>query len=641
MTHRSSGRADRDVRLSDRTVLFATRHQNSPRTSLFVFACAVALATVACNQDLVSPARRLTVSDPKHVATLVGGPLPIYAARTNADSADVPVVLGVLRISAHAGDSLQLLLRANAQMIRAIGTSHVLVSDGQTTTDITVQDMLRGSWRYRVDPSASELRISLERRADAPIVDSLWKKQLTSGSVSLIATTSAVIASARTPWMPKSATASAVEVPGSSCEAVLEEATCGEMTYHIDPYVDNGAGYFQSDWGTGASNQITMTFTGPVHYVSITINDPTWSGNTVTLYDSLNHVIAADSFAYSGQAGVDVPNTKVFDVPDSVTIARAVLTPAADDYVFYYVSVNAAPAPGPGSVTCTPTTLVRGDSITCHASGFSTSPIWRFVEDGANIAAVESDVSDSVWGGRMVVSGTIWAGGRIGSHVDTTPVHIEVTPRTNWNSTQTVPISVREVSPGDLVDTAANKRWDLREKPTAKDGQLGVTLHWIDYRDGWLDSAVKVVSGGPNDGYVYLSSIPFVVKDDVAINRVAMAVGSAWYNLQATSSPTLVYGTPACLRSKVPVMLDGVIAHEGLNQEANSHVKLYYDRAASILKPGTENIVRYGDITKLLDQVKTAANRAADSVSQAMDHSSINVLNHAPYNTCNFAYFKP
>ena len=120
---------------------------------------------------------------------------------------------------------------------------------------------------------------------------------------------------------------------GQICTVNSPGDACG-VTVTISPYLNEGGpfGGFQSDFGTSYQNEIEITFTPPVRWVSVTALDPDYKGNRI--------------IAFSGKYQVDSVNFEFDNVPNQFsvskktvvgegTISRIVLRPDAVDYVAY------------------------------------------------------------------------------------------------------------------------------------------------------------------------------------------------------------------------------------------------------------------------------------------------------------------
>lgn len=163
-----------------------------------------------------------------------------------------------------------------------------------------------------------------------------------------------------------------IEDPGGDAGSfqVPSSGTYGDVTVGISPEWNNGpgevfSGAFQSDSGTGASRNITVTFSKAVASLTITVLDPTWVGNRIITYGAAGEVLANAGILGSGQPGVNHPVFRTF----AGNISRLELIAAPNDYVAYQLQITLAAAEL--KLECLPAQVVRGDSVRCEASVYS------------------------------------------------------------------------------------------------------------------------------------------------------------------------------------------------------------------------------------------------------------------------------
>jgi hypothetical protein len=157
------------------------------------------------------------------------------------------------------------------------------------------------------------------------------------------------VTASRRPWVQtvRHPQFSAASVP--SCRVTAASSSVCGIDVAVSPFYSPSPFFgstFQSGPGTGASSPITITFSPSVRAVRVEIYDPSFAGNTATAYDSLGAEIAEVHFSYSGQPGVNEPDT--LDLLPSGRISSVVLTPAVADYVAYSVSFDPADCPPTG-----------------------------------------------------------------------------------------------------------------------------------------------------------------------------------------------------------------------------------------------------------------------------------------------------
>ena len=124
------------------------------------------------------------------------------------------------------------------------------------------------------------------------------------------------------PPPPVSCTPCTITGPGTFCG----------VTVSIAPYATGGPfGGFQSAQGTGAQSTITITFSQPVPWVSVTALDPDFGGNQLRAYDASNALVASVPFDVDGTPGAFTSSAKTV----TAAIARVALVPDPADYLAY------------------------------------------------------------------------------------------------------------------------------------------------------------------------------------------------------------------------------------------------------------------------------------------------------------------
>jgi hypothetical protein len=116
-----------------------------------------ALATETCGAECV----------------LVNDAAPFLAARFNADSAGIPVPIGIVEVSGNAGARISLALIADLEVLRTMGQNvRLLVEVDGGTEAYSIADLRRGVTAYTFDRAGQvRLRYSLERRVTAAAPD--------------------------------------------------------------------------------------------------------------------------------------------------------------------------------------------------------------------------------------------------------------------------------------------------------------------------------------------------------------------------------------------------------------------------------------------------------------------------------------
>lgn len=238
--------------------------------------------------------------------------------------------------------------------------------------------------------------------------------------------------------------------PSMTCTATAPgPSSCPADSVTIVPYQPgNPFGDFQSDFGTGASNPITITFSSPVRNVSITADDPTYAGNMVIAYDSVGNEIMRSNFAYSGAPGNYIESTRLLAVSQIKSIH---LVPAAADYVAYS-GLSFDPAD-----TCPPTGDPYLDSIGTRTA---LSRAWRDTYADSTPTSVRKER------GGFILQDTLTGSITAATGYDTTATPCVNSPRPPnpipANSRVVASFHTHPFRNGDLLPTSCNKPNDTR-----------------------------------------------------------------------------------------------------------------------------------------------------------------------------------
>jgi hypothetical protein len=401
---------------------------------------------------------------------------------------------------------------------------------------------------------------------------------------------------------------------------------CGVLV-SIAPYVAYSSGRFSDVVCCGPSGPITVSFAAPVDTVVVTIYDPTYARNHMVGYGDSGPIRV--DFASSGVPGYDVPDTQILV---GSGIDRVDLVPstgiASGDWVVGYLSFG-----GVGArivVECTSAQVLRGQPVQCRArapdpaSQLLVMSEWRF-ESGKLSQAITHPTIDTMWGGPVVVDGTVRARGQVNGKAASGSARLSVTPRT-W-SADTVQFRVINEGMGALPP-----------RPT-KSGDLGVTVPTAgDYAPAGFFAQVD---SGPNQGVLYAVRVPVSAEAKISINTTALRDSSDFYFNQPIKRKNQSGGRlPICARSEVAPFLPKVQAHEGLTMVSTSHAATFRRILNEQVPQATEGVVALRDLALFLDKVKQAAAPGindAKAKSQDTDRPG-GTVNPVPV-TCTFNYF--
>ncbi len=278
------------------------------------------------------------------------------------------------------------------------------------------------------------------------------------------------------------------------------------------------------------------------------------------------------------------------------------------------------------SITCTGSGQLRGSVVSCQAqpqppTGALSVTGWTFTSDSGDVVPRETSISDLTWAGQLVTNGRLVVTGTIDGQPGTGTASVTVTPR-DW-STKTV--RSNHTTPG--AD-------GLPIHPIA-DSSLGQSSLDMEVRPDVGNYAVVIADGGPNNGFTYMTDIPFETFTIARVNYPAMAQGSDWYLLQYPKDKH-VGGTTYCGQARVLTLPPLVEAHEGTNpaNQPDSHVGIYINDVTRDSRVLTEGIAR---LDPKVGPVLTQIHNAAQADSRAMDGDSRNHL----ILPCIFRYFSP
>lgn len=245
-------------------------------------------------------------------------------------------------------------------------------------------------------------------------------------------------------------------------------------------------------------------------------------------------------------------------------ITGAQLIPAPADYVVYDLTWEPLDLI---KVECLPNPVERGQQVTCTASpeqqgATLTVSEWRFEAAELSGAVIEQSAS-TTWSGTAATAGTVTVQGEVNGVAGSGDGPLVVSPR-QWSAANGDTVKFSQVEEPQQTDL-------LPDRPLAY-GNLGRHVGVAGALPGPNDRTQ--VAGGPNNEVFYLVEVPVTAVSHIHLNRVALAVGSAFYNLQGTKRKNKPGDTKDwCARADVPPFLTTAINHEGLGSPppAGSH----------------------------------------------------------------------
>jgi len=351
----------------------------------------------------------------------------------------------------------------------------------------------------------------------------------------------------------------------------------------------------------------------------------------MTAYAIDGSVIGSIGFNYSGEPGVNQPDTKSL----TGVIDHVVLTPAANDYVAYLGSFTLA-----DSINVSCNTVTRGATVTCNASPANPSDTlvvtgWSFRDSTPdNLVIRQLNPSALSWSGTMAVRGTVVVVGQINGAPASGSTAVQVTAR-SWTS------SMKTVKDHSVIPTT----FDSKPDSFSKLGHAELELPHDSNVNRWLGS---ISDDGPNNGYIYLLDLPPVTRTVSQVNNKAINDTSSFYRKQEQRNKK-INGLWFCAKSVVwPGVLRNLsVKHEGAvspypspDTLQNSHPGIFRRHVDSLAYLRYEPIVGF-DGQDNASPVTSALFTQASNDSEAMNNDSRNYINTNTLGGCDQFHFGP
>jgi hypothetical protein len=324
-----------------------------PKSKVFLL-CPLGLLTIfACSPD---------TPDQVSTAPLLGGAgtqcraecvittdsKPFEASHSSPDSATGWLFLADVSVTGTGGATISLGITADQHLVAALPqNARILVTADGVEASFKVSELISGPVAvYRFEAATNvHLRYALSR--GAPTAIPVGEFRVTQYA------RSADVASSSRQWVAVPRSYAADLSTMSSCVITVSSSKiCGIYSWGY-PFVAGGlGGTFQSRSGTGASSPITIAFSPPgASFITVTIHDPTWPGNSAQAYDVAGNYLGSVGFNGTGIPGWNLPETQTLPYAD---IRRLDLIPADADYVSYdasFAEVSTPPACRSGALT--------------------------------------------------------------------------------------------------------------------------------------------------------------------------------------------------------------------------------------------------------------------------------------------------
>ena len=276
-------------------------------------------------------------------------------------------------------------------------------------------------------------------------------------------------------------------------------------------------------------------------------------------------------------------------------------------------------------VVCTGSGSTRGSTVPCEARPQPSDQAlvvtgWTFTSATGDV--VTRSTSDQTWTGQLVVDGRIDVTGTVAGHAAMGSTSVTVTAR-DWGS-KTVRDNLTTPGPDGLPI-----------RPTAFEGQLGVTSLHLRVRQDLSNYAALIADGGPNNGFWYMTDIPFETFDTARVNYPPMTQGSDWYLIQYPKDRR-VGGIAYCGQPRVLTLRPLVEAHEGTApaNQPNSHVGIFINDVERDARVKPE---RLAGANPDPEPTRAEIETTAFNDSKAMDTDSRNNINSSTL-PCVFTY---
>lgn len=277
-------------------------------------------------------------------------------------------------------------------------------------------------------------------------------------------------------------------------------------------------------------------------------------------------------------------------------------------------------------VICTGGGALRGSAISCEARPQpSTETLavtgWTFFSTANDTVIRETNTSAQTWAGQLVGDGRIDVTGTVAGHPAAGSTSVTVSAR-DWSSKA---VRSNHTTPG--ADGLPIHPW--------ADSMLGQSDLETRLRGDVGNYASVITDGGPNNGFTYMTDIPYETVTVARVNYPAMTQGSDWYLLQYPKDRK-VGGVNYCGQPRVLTLPPLVEAHEGTDpaNQPNSHVGIYINDVTRDSRVLAETIA---GLNPNPEPIRAQIHNAAYVDSKAMDTDSRNNMSLP----CVFRYFPP
>jgi len=394
-------------------------------------AAPLVLLSVGCQEEVTAPAATTAASVPDSACgnrcDLVADATVLGAARFQADSATLPIVLASVTVSGRANGTVRLALSADGAVRGSIPAAELVqVETPAGIRSFPLRDLATPAEVYRFTRTESvTLRYTLNRRMAV----------MPSGSFRLVQTVDGgIVTASRRPWHRSAPVAATLAAGSCTGEVDAPSSTACGVSITAAPFAGGAlGGTFGSDPCCGPSHDVVVTFAPGVSSVTATIYDPTYAGNRTVATDANGVVVGSADFAFTNQPGNNVPDTKTISV-GGVSVASvgaaAAAAPAGiarldliastgiaeGDYISWTVTFTVQPQDI--DVVCTGSGQARGTSVSCEAkphdpAGTLEVSGWTFVSSAGDVVTRSDQATSTVWAGQLLIGGEVTATGTV------------------------------------------------------------------------------------------------------------------------------------------------------------------------------------------------------------------------------------
>jgi hypothetical protein len=307
--------------------------------------------------------------------------------------------------------------------------------------------------------------------------------------------------------------------------------------------------------------------------------------------------------------------------------------------ICYNTQKNAGGGDNVATLSCTPSSITRGGSVTCSVNGAPTGATfsnWKFTDSNNNTAT--STQTTSSWSGTIVTSGTVSVQVSASGSNSTTPsASITVNNRSGSGWTFS-PASATSENNG-FICPPSGPTLLIPSPPSASFSEDGTTtgdLGMYCNTDGSSFNTAALNDGGPNNGYKYVTSISpgtsnqpwayyYVISPDLQNSSSTFSLAQCGnYNTQTNPNGFI----------SQPNLLTNTTRHES-GSNASHYAQYVAAVNASANNPGTVAEQQVGAPGLSLSQFGTNVTNALNSANTNINSATKSPEPYGPNNAAN------